>query len=361
VQITVQKLKTKPNPEHLKMKRAIYISLIIFLTCTGVFSYAQVIDTVCLGAQGEKYSVVGTPGSVYSWSVTGGTIVSDRDSFIIVDWGERAGLYDITTFEITAAGCQGSPVIAHVVVLPLLNVAIEGPSVICAGRTAVLKASGASWYRWSTGQTTATITVNPDSITQYFVVGYNGGCTPDSAFFELNVLPSPTASFTFSPDKPVLNEPVQFTYTGTNAEKFRWHIKNFHNPINAQDPILEFADTGNNIVTLVVTNDVGCTDTAAYRFLIEYDVHIYIPTAFTPDENNLNEVFNAVVTEVKSYEINIYDRWGGHIHTVRGPESGWDGSVRGVPAQEGAYLYTAVAIGLDGRQYVLNGTLTLLR
>jgi gliding motility-associated-like protein len=96
---------------------------------------------------------------------------------------------------------------------------------------------------------------------------------------------------------------------------------------------------------------------------------VYIPSAFTPNDDGLNDVFhisyisifNLTGTTMSSYEMKIFDRWGGLIFQTDDVNKGWDGTLNGIPVQSGAYVYLVTASGLDNTNYNLSGTVTLLR
>lgn len=97
--------------------------------------------------------------------------------------------------------------------------------------------------------------------------------------------------------------------------------------------------------------------------------YIHIANSFSPDDNNLNEVFKPVFGFIHRnsndpktrYEFEIYDRWGQKVFSTNNPDEGWDGKINGVLAPYGHFIYTVKAVGYDGIPYRLNGTVFLLR
>lgn len=74
-------------------------------------------------------------------------------------------------------------------------------------------------------------------------------------------------------------------------------------------------------------------------------IQLYIPNAFTPNGDGLNDEFKAVGEGVDFYQLNIYDRWGNLLFNSNHIEQGWNGTVNGQPAQSGVYSYEIVAEG----------------
>jgi gliding motility-associated-like protein len=88
---------------------------------------------------------------------------------------------------------------------------------------------------------------------------------------------------------------------------------------------------------------------------------LFAPNAFTPNGDEHNNKFVVVGAYIKTYEINIYDRYGEKIFTGNNLEESWDGTYKGQPAQDGAYVYVINSLGIDAKFHNLSGTVTLLR
>ena len=135
---------------------------------TGAISGAV---SVCTGTSGSAYNVVNTPGSTYTWSVSGGTITSAQGlNFVFVDWGSTGMIGSVEVVEDN--GCsQGAPVLLDVYINPIPTSAITGNTAVSAGSTGevytVTETAGYT-YTWSiagngsitSGQGTGTITVD---------------------------------------------------------------------------------------------------------------------------------------------------------------------------------------------------------
>lgn len=91
------------------------------------------------------------------------------------------GIYDETLYYQNEYGCD-SIVSLHLTVHESINVHIIGDTIVEAGQSITLFATGAEFYEWSTGETTASITISPTETTTYSVVGTNGhGCSDSEA------------------------------------------------------------------------------------------------------------------------------------------------------------------------------------
>ncbi|MGV3598677.1 MAG: PKD domain-containing protein [Bacteroidota bacterium] len=88
---------------------------------------------------------------------------------------------------------------------------------------------------------------------------------------------------------------------------------------------------------------------------------LFVPSAFTPNSDEHNNIFKVVGAYIKAFEINIYNRYGEKIFTGNSLDESWDGSYKGEPVQEGAYVYVINALGIDTKHHNLSGTITVLR
>lgn len=89
--------------------------------------------------------------------------------------------------------------------------------------------------------------------------------------------------------------------------------------------------------------------------------HLYAPNAFTMNGDGLNETFRPRGMYLKTYELQIYTRWGERLYTTNECFGGWDGTYQGSTCQSDTYMYIIHAIGTDLKPYHLSGTVHLLK
>jgi gliding motility-associated-like protein len=123
----------------------------------------------------------------------------------------------------------------------------------------------------------------------------------------------------------------------------------------------QYADTGRYLVSLVVQNDFACTDTVSYDVWIRPDYTFYIPTAFTPDGDYLNDVFRVYGLNTSGFELRIFDRWGGIVFESTNMEMGWDGNINGKAAPVGSYVVVVYYADVNGLRRSHYGNVALLR
>jgi gliding motility-associated-like protein len=109
-------------------------------------------------------------------------------------------------------------------------------------------------------------------------------------------------------------------------------------------------------------NEYGCRDTAYCRVHINYDMPDYIPNAFSPNGDGLNDVFRpAGITYQKLSVFKVFNRYGNEVYSGTDPAQGWDGTYKGKPCEPGTYYYLIALVYPDGRTQSYKGDLTLIR
>ena len=108
---------------------------------------------------------------------------------------------------------------------------------------------------------------------------------------------------------------------------------------------------------------VGCPHTDSVRVYIDQglDGQVYIPNAFSPNKDGINEFFRVEGPERSDFELAIHDRWGGELYRTIDPYQGWDGESG---PQPGVYVYTVTyrdRCAANNTLVTKRGSVTLLR
>lgn len=89
---------------------------------------------------------------------------------------------------------------------------------------------------------------------------------------------------------------------------------------------------------------------------------ILIPTAFSPNNDGLNDVFKlSNITNEQLVEFRVFNRWGTILYTSKDINSGWDGTYKGHELPIGVYGYAIIIRYGDGAEEIYKGTVTLIR
>ena len=182
----------------------------------------------------------------------------------------------------------------------------------------------------------------------------------------ITVYEKPVAVFSSVPQNyTTILDPTFVFYDNSIGEPVHWHwdfgdgnwdstqnvIHNYSDDdVYFHFPLLE--DTGTYTVTLIATTIHGCSDTAVKQVRVEADHALYIPNAFTPNNDEKNGLFlpqgYGVLTE--NYQMVIYNRWGQQVFYTQNPLEGWDGKSGSRLCETGAYTY--VIRYMDARRII---------
>lgn len=170
----------------------------------------------------------------------------------------------------------------------------------------------------------------------------NNGCTGTVTMNNyVNANPVANASFFANPNPATLLEPVvNFNNTSENAASYTWYFGTGDSS-NLQNPTYFYQNAGEYPVTLIATNSFGCADTTVLTIIVQEDFAVYIPNAFTPDGDNINDLWGpqGVGVSLDNYELLIFDRWGERIFQSTEWGKWWNGTYKGQPVQMDVYVY----------------------
>jgi gliding motility-associated-like protein len=175
--------------------------------------------------------------------------------------------------------------------------------------------------------------------------------------------PTPTADFQIDPPLVNIVKPItNFNDLSTGGDEVSYIIIGY-DTIFQTNPRVTLPDSGVYDVRQIVTTALGCRDSVVKQVIVELGYKLYLPTAFTPNNDGYNDRFQVYGEDVSEITILIYNRWGQLMYTSYDMDNGWDGKVRlkEEPAPGGVYVYKIKAIHKDGLNTNYEGIVTLLR
>lgn len=164
---------------------------------------------------------------------------------------------------------------------------------------------------------------------------------------------------------PIADANFCFTNSSINGATFQWNFGD-GNGSDLVHPCNTYDDWGTYTVCLVAIAQDGCSDTACQTIRVRDQVLLYVPNTFTPEGNDMNEIFIPVLTSgfdrTGPYEFKIYNRWGHEIFNTNSYTEGWDGTYQGVKVQLGTYVWTLKFKDSQNNEiYEFNGHVNLIR
>lgn len=330
---------------------------------------------LCEG-QNLELTVEANIQSTYAWST------GENGNFIVIS---EAGSYFV---ELTSSDDCVNTIDFEVIVNPTPISTLPNEISACEGQSVTLSTESTANSLWSTGETTTSIVV--DEMGTYSVTLEQNGCVfNDTVEVNFNLTPSfePPSDFTlcedsveviflpalgfswlwegvFVADSVVVNAPGTYTIEaidlnsgcGTSAtvevglgQRPQLTLPPFSQLClgsaaaldgrapNADSFLWNTGDTVAQITTELpgffeLTAENACGTTTASTQVIEAlcECPLHVPNAFTPDNDNLNEVFTPILgCEVETYLFEVYNRWGELIFSSTEPFEGWNGASPG--------------------------------
>lgn len=267
-------------------------------------------DTVVLDAENE--------GSTYQWS-TGDT----TRSIIVYDTG---GSYSVTVT--TPFWCSQSAS-AQIDLIPFPVVDLGTDVFLCFGDTLLLSAANMGGdASWSTGEIGNSITLTSGA--SVWVDVDNGFCTTrDSLEVVFGPLPTPLSADTVLACFSVPAHPTLLD-AGNDLSTYSWST-------GETTRIIEVWDVGSYEV--VITTNEGCTRPDSIRVVESCPPELFLPNSFTPNDDDVNDLFGPVGYQSGPMELTIYDRWGKVIWVGKENDARWDGTESGKPLPLGVYVW----------------------
>lgn len=143
---------------------------------------------------------------------------------------------------------------------------------------------------------------------------------------------------------------VAFYSNPTPAAKYyQWAIyKSSDRIVSRKDKDIRytFSEPGSYRVVCKVNNDTCASDSAEMTVAIS-ESYLAVPNVFTPNGDGKNDEFRVAYRSIKEFHCWVYNRWGKLVYDWDDPAKGWDGTIGGRPASEGAYFYVIRALGTD--------------
>lgn len=142
---------------------------------------------------------------------------------------------------------------------------------------------------------------------------------------------------------------VLFKSNGLNAEYYQWKLYKGSDLMltrNDAEHRYTFMEKGNYRAVVVVSNSNCQLDSVEFTISVNESM-LLVPNVFTPNGDGANDEFRVAYRSIKEFHCWVYNRWGHLVYEWTDPAKGWDGTIGGKPAAEGAYFYVIRALGTD--------------
>lgn len=350
-----------------------YSTTFIINSPTAISLPNTVTNVTCNGGNDGEITLAPQGGSGtynYSWSVPGiGNSPTANNLFagnVTVTVTDNNGCSEDTTITITEPG----PVNVASFQADIQN----GCAPLAVQFINTTDTSLISSFSWDLGDgTTSTddtinhVYSNPGSYNVTLYVTDKDGCQGAKTMMNyIMVYENPSANFSYSPQNVTIFDPVVYftDLSQYNITSWIWNFANLGGS-SQQNPNFTFPgeDTASYLVTLFVEDENGCTDSIEKFVIINGETGIFVPTAFTPDFDNLNEKFapQGFGVSLEGYSFRIFNRWGEVIFESAIPFEGWDGTYKGSFVQTGTYTWKLDYKDTNGKRYEKIGKVAIVK
>ncbi|MBC7862446.1 MAG: choice-of-anchor L domain-containing protein [Bacteroidia bacterium] len=217
-------------------------------------------------------------------------------------------------------------------------------------------------YVWSTTPVQTGPTATGLSAGSYTVtVTDAAGCTASSTYTILNINDVFNGGVYYSPPDPEAN--IAFSVTLLSPSIWMLDQSNWPDGTVSNQPsdTMFFTDYGYYNGSFYVTSVNGCVDTVNYTVFVKDFMTLYVPNAFTPNRDNKNDMFCAYGTLIKSFKMEVFDRWGILLFESDDLRTGWDGFYKGEKVQSDVYVWKVEATDFFDIAHHLIGHVTVVR
>lgn len=319
-------------------------------------------DTLYCNENPVPIGVNPKPGFVYSWSPVTGlsnpTVANPLASPPVTT------TYVVTTSS-QGGGCATTDSV--IVTAPFINnsIQLQGKDTYCvnSGDSSVLfvqAADSIQWYRnnspiFGANQTVFKVIQSGSYHARlYDNVGCSLNTAPKVIFIDI-----PRPGIQYPLQYAVINYPLTLQ-ARTFGSEVLWMPSTYLNDPSNFNPV--FRGATDQLYHIEITTSSGCVTIDTQLVKTVKEVKIYVPTAFTPDNNGVNDYLRPILMGVKELVFfRVYNRWGQLIFDLKSDHRGWDGTIGGRAQSVQTVVWMAKAIGVDNRVYTDKGTSIILR
>lgn len=260
-----------------------------------------------------------------------------------------SGLYHISL--ITEYACGIDTLSSDIYISAVPEIELGDDTTFCAGDSVVLSdkfLNSTYLYDWNNGDTSSFLAVTTSGI--YVLNKSNNLCTAADSI-----------SITVKPNSPIntVNDTIVCPYLNDQAElsslKDSYNVWN--NGINGQSSIVvNVAGT----YSVISTNQFNCSRVQSWMVSENCTQTFYLPSAFTPNNDGVNDYWQAVFTGIPQIELVLYNRWGQKVYETDSPAFKWNGEFQNKTVSNGMYFYV-VKVTRNKQTEVFKNSLCVLK
>lgn len=400
-------LDTAHNPTHIFPNYGLFYTTLIATTANGCkdtiqktilvhplpsvnFNATPVPVGICDGTPVSFYDLTTIPLSpynsiaIFNWNLGDGSPINTGQN-VIHHLYDSANTYDIQLVAISNFGCKDS-ILKKITINPnpVVNFSadkLNGCEPLCIAFTDLSTISPTLNVQWTWNPGDGSPVSNslsfehcytndsvfaPNSFNITLTVTSDSGCvTTGSKNNYITVYPNPVADFNIDPTYTTLINPVfEFINLSTGADFWDWNFGDNHtSTLQNPEPNTYPAVIATYTIALTTTTQYGCYDTTSRTIEVGPDFVFYIPNAFTPNADGVNDYFFGKGIGIIKYDIWIFDRWGNMIFHGEDLNDKWNGKANDGKdiAQIDVYVWKVKLTDVFQKKHSYIGTVTLVK
>jgi gliding motility-associated-like protein len=158
-----------------------------------------------------------------------------------------------------------------------------------------------------------------------------------------------------------MSNPTTMLIDGSvGASTVNYYVNNLGS-FNGPTTPITFTEEGTYEVIQVVSTVAGCSDTSYGQVIVIGNTEVFIPNAFTPNNDELNTHFKVYGIGFTNFHMTIYNRWGELLFETYDENIGWDGTYGGRQAPSEVYIYKVELNDFRNALQSYLGSFTLIR
>lgn len=232
-------------------------------------------------------------------------------------------------------------------------------------------------YRWIFGDGSPdSYEFEPDHLYEYsgswnvtLIASGKGGSGTLQKKFMITTYPLPTVEFYTNKIFMSLPNAIFNMTNMSNSVYNYWEVSDSNGNVfinsDKRDPSFTIDRTGNFNIQLIGVNSYGCRDTLMKPSYISTlgPGYVYVPNAFSPNNNDKNEGFAPSLYNVKdrNFKFQVFNRWGEMVFSTDDINAIWDGTFKGELCEQDVYVWTVNGEFYNSDLFSFKGTVTLLR
>lgn len=326
---------------------------------------------ICVGADLQLQGTAFPESDVF-WIGPNGFISTELRPTIPKATLRQSGTY---TFTSTLGSCIQEKEV-EVMIASEVNASVEAVPPTCEGASIQLIAhedKPSYHHQWlgpnnwmANGQTVELSPITLANQGNYHVIVDNGGCS-DTATVNVIVYPKPKIQLPARVATDFCNaKTLNPKINGGNSLTFEWEASNGLSCLDCSNP--EIIPPFDSQYRLSVVNEWSCRDTAEVQVIIDPEKLMFVPNAFSPNADGINDYFEFFpgCGVKKLISMQVFDQWGNQVFAsgsmdYRPNWRFWDGYIRGKKAESGNYIWRSKIELIDGRFEELSGLVSLFR